>query len=56
MHRGFKLKFLSDATGTLDLDNSVGQVTAEELRRAFLCAPQMLLSEVIDTESWLERL
>ncbi len=56
VHRGFNVEFLSDATGTLDLDNTAGQVTAEELQRSILCAQQMLLSEVLDTESWLKRL
>ena len=40
VHRGFNVEFLSDATGTLPLDNSAGQVSAEELQRAILCAQQ----------------
>ena len=56
VHRGFTVEFLRDATGTLALDNEAGQVTAEELHRSILCAQQMLLSEVLDVESWLERL
>jgi hypothetical protein len=36
--------------------NSAGEVTAEELHRATLCAQQMMISEVLDTASWLERL
>ncbi len=28
MHRGFKVEFLSDATGTLDLENAAGKVYA----------------------------
>ena len=55
VHRGFNVEFLRDATGTLALDNSAGKVTAEELHRSILCAQQMLLSEVLDVESWLER-
>lgn len=56
VHRGFNVEFLSDATGTLPLSNSAGDVTAEELQRAILCAQQMLLSEVLPTSSWRDRL
>jgi len=56
VHRGFTVEFLSDATGTLALSNSAGEVTAEELQRAILCAQQMMLSEVLNVESWIGRL
>ncbi len=56
VHRGLKVEFLSDATGTLPLSNSAGQVTAEELHRSILCAQQMLLSEVIASSEWIKRL
>jgi nicotinamidase-related amidase len=56
VHRGFKTEFLSDATGTLSLTNSAGHVTAEELQRSILCAQQQLLSEVLPTADWIERL
>jgi nicotinamidase-related amidase len=56
VHRGFTVEFLRDATGTLDLSNAAGEVTAEELHRSILCAQQMLLSEVLDVQSWIERL
>lgn len=55
VHRGFTVEFLSDATGTLPLSNTAGEVTAEELQRAILCSQQMLLSEVISTQEWCER-
>ena len=55
-HRGFTVEFLSDATGTLPLSNSAGQVTAEELHRSILCAQQMLLSEVLPSSTWIGRL
>ena len=55
-HRGFKAEFLSDATGTLDVANSAGVVTAEELHRSILCAQQQFLSEVVPTSEWLRRL
>jgi nicotinamidase-related amidase len=56
VHRGFTVEFLSDATGTLPLSNSAGEVTAEELHRSILCAQQMLLSEVLPSGKWLDRL
>jgi len=56
VHRGFTVEFLSDATGTLPLSNSAGEVTAEELQRSILCAQQMMLSEVLDVATWIGRL
>jgi nicotinamidase-related amidase len=56
VHRGFKSEFLSDATGTLPLSNSAGQVTAEELQQSILCAQQQFLSEVLPSSEWIERL
>ena len=56
VHRGFTVEFLKDATGTLALSNTAGEVTAEELQRSILCAQQMLLSEVLDVQSWMTRL
>lgn len=56
VHRGFAVEFLSDATGSLPLKNAAGEVSAEELQRAILCAQQMLLSEVISTDTWCQRL
>jgi nicotinamidase-related amidase len=56
VHRGFTVEFLGDATGTLPLTNAAGSVTAEELQRAILCAQQMLLSEVLPAQAWIERL
>lgn len=56
VHRGLNVEFLSDATGTLALENQAGQVTDEELQRSILCAQQMLLSEVINSNDWLQRL
>lgn len=56
MHLGLKVEFLSDATGTLAVSNAAGSVTAEELHRAVLCAQQMMISEVLDTDAWLGRL
>lgn len=56
VHRGLTVEFLRDATGTLDLSNAAGEVTAEELHRSILCAQQMMLSEVLDVPTWTARL
>lgn len=56
VHRGLTVEFLRDATGTLALSNEAGEVTAEELHRSILCAQQMMLSEVLDVKTWIERL
>ena len=55
-HLGLKVEFLGDATGTLAVKNSAGEVNAEELHRSILCAQQMMISEVLDTDQWLARL
>ncbi|MFH1035575.1 MAG: cysteine hydrolase family protein [Pseudomonadota bacterium] len=55
-HRGYGVEFLSDATGTLDIKNQAGSVTAEELHRAILVTQAMRFSQVMDTEQWLKSL
>lgn len=55
-HRGYKVEFLSDATGTLDVENKAGSVKAEQLHEAILVSQQMFISDVIDKATWLERI
>jgi nicotinamidase-related amidase len=55
-HLGLNVEFLSDATGTLPVKNSAGEVSAEELHRSTLCAQQMMISEVLDSDRWRARL
>ena len=55
-HLGYRVEFLSDATGTLDVENKAGQVTAEQLHEAILVSQQMFISDVIDSQEWLERI
>lgn len=55
-HRGYNVEFLNDATGTLDVENKAGSVTAEQLHDSILVAQQMFISDVIDTKTWLERI
>ena len=55
-HRGYRVEFLRDATGTLDVENKAGSVTAEQLHESILVAQQMFISDVIDKETWLQRI
>jgi len=55
-HRGYKVEFLRDATGTLSVENEAGSADAEQLQTATLVAQQMFISEVIGTSDWLSRL
>jgi nicotinamidase-related amidase len=56
LHLGFKVEFLSDATGTLDISNSAGSVTAEELHRAILVTQQMRFGDVLTADQWITRI
>ena len=55
-HLGLSVEFLGDATGTLAVENSAGSASAEEMHRSILCAQQMMISEVLNTDPWLDRL
>ena len=54
MHLGFNVEFLSDATGTLDISNSAGEISAEELHKAILITQAMRFSKVMSTEEWIK--
>jgi nicotinamidase-related amidase len=56
MHLGMNVEFLSDATGTLAVENNAGAVSAEELHRSILVAQQMMISTVLSTEEWSDRI
>ena len=55
-HLGYKVEFLSDATGTLAFSNNAGSVTAEELHRAILVTQAQLFSTVMKTSEWMNSL
>ncbi len=55
-HRGLNVEFLSDATGTLDLKNEAGAVTAKELHRAILVTQAMRFAKVISAAEWIAAL
>jgi nicotinamidase-related amidase len=53
LHLGYKVIFLSDATGTLTVKNSAGQIQDKDLHRAALITQAMRFSEVKTTEEWI---
>jgi nicotinamidase-related amidase len=55
-HRGYAVKFLSDATGTLPVTNSAGMISDAELHRAILVTQQMRFSQVMTTFEWIRSL
>jgi nicotinamidase-related amidase len=55
-HLGYKVEFLSDATGTLTIENAAGKVTAEQMQQSILVAQQMFISEVISSADWSARM
>lgn len=55
-HRGYQVEFLNDATGTLDVSNKAGSVTAEQLHESILVAQQMFISDVIPSAEWKQRI
>ena len=55
-HLGYKVEFLSDATGTLGFSNNAGSVTAEELHRAILVTQAHRFSAVMKTAEWIKEL
>jgi len=50
---GFNVEFLSDANGTLAFKNEAGEVSAEELHRAFLVAQAFGFSRVLTLKEWI---
>jgi len=53
-HLGYNVEFLSDATGTLSIENKGGKVSAEELHRSILVAQAMGFSEVLSSDEWMK--
>lgn len=55
-HLGFAVDFLSDAIGTLDVQNSAGAISASDLHRAVMVTQAMRFSRVMKTEEWVGEL
>jgi nicotinamidase-related amidase len=52
-HLGFHVDFLSDATGTLSMQNSAGAISDCDLHRAVLVTMAMKFARVMRTEEWI---
>lgn len=55
-HMGYNVKFLSDATGTLDFTNEQGHISAKDLHTATLITQAKCFSQVMTTEAWINAL
>ncbi|WP_459481487.1 cysteine hydrolase family protein [Clostridium saccharoperbutylacetonicum] len=53
-HKGYNVKFLSDATGTIDVSNDVGTISSEDLHKATLIAQSLRFSKVISSEDFMK--
>lgn len=53
-HRGYHVDFLSDATGTIDVNNEVGSISSKDLHKATLIAQSLKFSNVISTMEWIK--
>ncbi|MBG0832305.1 cysteine hydrolase [Planomonospora sp. ID67723] len=51
-HRGMRVEFLSDATGTVALSNRSGSLTAEEVHRGVLVVMDSNFASVATTAEW----
>ncbi len=52
-HLGFQVDFLSDATGTLSVQNSAGAISDRDLHRAVMVTMAMKFARVMRTDEWI---
>ena len=52
-HLGFQVDFLSDATGTLSVQNGAGSISASDLHRAVLVTMAAKFARVVGIEEWI---
>jgi nicotinamidase-related amidase len=52
-HLGFQVDFLSDAMGTLAVQNSAGAISAPDLHRAVMVTQAMRFARVMETVEWI---
>lgn len=53
-HKGYHVEFLSDATGTIDINNQVGIISSKELHKATLIAQSLRFSNIISTVEFMK--
>ncbi|SHI94186.1 Nicotinamidase-related amidase [Clostridium cavendishii DSM 21758] len=54
-HKGYYVEFLSDATGTIDVSNEIGNIRSKDLHKATLIAQSLGFSNVISSKEWIKR-
>lgn len=52
-HLGFQVDLLSDATGTLSVQNIAGAISDRDLHNAVMVTMAMKFARVMDTEEWI---
>lgn len=52
-HRGYRVEFIHDASGSLSYRNSAGFVTGEEIHRVFSVVFQSRFAAVASTDEWI---
>jgi nicotinamidase-related amidase len=55
-HKGYYVEFLSDATGTIDVNNKVGVISSKDLHNATLIAQSLRFSNVMSSDEWMTSL
>ncbi|HWJ96364.1 MAG TPA: cysteine hydrolase family protein [Telluria sp.] len=52
-HEGYKVEFVSDATGSLPYENAAGKASAEEIHRVFSTVFHSNFAAVVKTDEWI---
>ncbi|WP_077848349.1 cysteine hydrolase family protein [Clostridium puniceum] len=52
-HKNYVVEFLSDATGTVDVQNYAGTITSKELHNATLITQSLKFSHVLSSDEWM---
>lgn len=53
-HKGYSVEFLSDATGTIDVTNTVGTINSKDLHHATLITQSLRFSHILSTAEWID--
>lgn len=53
-HAGYKVEYLSDATGALPYENAGGKASAEEIHRVFSTVFHSNFAAVVTTQDWID--
>ena len=53
-HKGYYVEFLSDATGTIDVNNRVGSINSKDLHKATLITQSLKFSNVISSDELMK--